>query len=105
MQTAFDNNLIQGKVAGKLFDPNGRITRQEMMTIIGRAMGEKAIRDANSILGYYKDADKVADFAKDFVALLIEKQLVGGYPDMTLRPEASISRAEAAKIIYGFYNY
>ncbi|HHV19190.1 MAG TPA: S-layer homology domain-containing protein, partial [Thermoanaerobacterales bacterium] len=105
VQTAFDNNLIQGKVAGKLFDPNGRITRQEMMTIIGRAMGEKAIRDANSILGYYKDADKVADFAKDFVALLIEKQLVGGYPDMTLRPEASISRAEAAKIIYGFYNY
>ena len=105
VQTAFDNNLIQGKVAGKLFDPNGKITRQEMMTIIGRAMGEKAIRDANSILGYYKDADKVADFAKDFVALLIEKQLVGGYPDMTLKPEASINRAEAAKIIYGFYNY
>lgn len=105
VQTAHDNNLIQGKVAGKVFDPNGKITRQEMMTVIGRAMDKKASKDADAILGSYKDADKVADYAKDYIALLIEEKLVSGYTDNTLRPNNSITRAEAAKIIYGLYNY
>ncbi|MFA5535744.1 MAG: S-layer homology domain-containing protein [Bacillota bacterium] len=105
VQTAFVNELVNGRVAGKIFDPNGNITRQEMMTVVGRALGETLKGDAGYLLRNYPDADKTADFAKEFTALLVEKQLVTGYPDSTLRPLVDISRAEAAKVIYGFYNY
>jgi hypothetical protein len=102
IQTAYENNLIQGRVEGKIFDPNGKITRQELMTIIGRALGEKA--DITAIAGY-RDAGEIAEYARDYVALLIQKGLVNGYPDTTIKPGAGITRAEAVKIIYGFYNY
>ncbi len=105
VQTAFDNKLIEGKVAGKVFDPNGKITREEMMTIIGRAIGKEGTKDADTILKSFKDGDKVSSYAKDYVSLLIEEKLVNGYPDGTLKPANSITRAEAAKIVYGFYNY
>ncbi len=98
VQTAFDNKLIEGKVAGKVFDPNGKITREEMMTIIGRAIGKEGAADADTILKSFKDGNKVSSYAKEYVSLLIEEKLVNGYPD-------SITRAEAAKIVYGFYNY
>ncbi|WP_286680874.1 S-layer homology domain-containing protein [Tepidanaerobacter sp. EBM-49] len=105
VQTAFDNKLIEGKVAGKVFDPNGKITREEMMTIIGRAIGKEGAADADTILKSFKDGNKVSSYAKDYVSLLIEEKLVNGYPDGTLKPANSITRAEAAKIVYGFYNY
>lgn len=105
VQTAFDNKLIEGKVAGKVFDPNGKITREEMMTIIGRAIGKEGAADADTILKSFKDGDKVSSYAKEYVSLLIEEKLVNGYPDGTLKPANSITRAEAAKIVYGFYNY
>ena len=114
VQTAFNMGLITGRGEG-VFDPNGPIKRQEMMTIIGRALSEETMakKDADHIhypftdkaLAPYTDKDEVADYARKHVALLIEKTLVSGYPDMTLKPAAEISRAEAAKIIYGFYNY
>ncbi|HHV82775.1 MAG TPA: S-layer homology domain-containing protein [Tepidanaerobacter syntrophicus] len=105
VQTAFDNKLINGKLAGKVFDPNGKITREEMMTIIGRAIGKEGAADADTILKSFKDGDKVSSYAKEYVSLLIEEKLVNGYPDGTLKPANSITRAEAAKIVYGFYNY
>jgi len=103
IQTAYEAGLIQGKVAGKVFDPNGEITREEMMTIIGRALvsGEST---STAALSPYKDADQVAEYAKPYVAYLITERLVSGYPDSTIRPKASTTRAEAVKIIYGVYN-
>lgn len=105
VQTAFDNKLINGKLVGKVFDPNGKITREEMMTIIGRATGKEGAKDADTILKSFKDGNKVSSYAKEYVSLLIEEKLVNGYPDGTLKPANSITRAEAAKIVYGFYNY
>ncbi|HHV84002.1 MAG TPA: hypothetical protein GXX43_10165, partial [Tepidanaerobacter syntrophicus] len=93
VQTAFDNKLIEGKVAGKVFDPNGKITREEMMTIIGRAIGKEGAADADTILKSFKDGDKVSSYAKEYVSLLIEEKLVNGYPDGTLKPANSITRA------------
>lgn len=102
VQTAFEAGLIQGKVEGKTFDPNGKITRQEMMTIIGRTIA-KDVTDT-SALAAYKDGAKVADYAKAYVSYLISERIIAGYPDMTIKPDASTTRAEAVKIIYGIYN-
>ncbi|MCR4431971.1 MAG: S-layer homology domain-containing protein [Tepidanaerobacteraceae bacterium] len=103
VQTAYDNKLIQGKVAGQMFDPNGKITRQEMMTIIGRALSASQPESASS-LASYKDAGSVADYAKPYVSYLIGKGLVSGYPDGTIKPQNNTTRAEAVKLIYNIYN-
>ncbi|MDI3481989.1 MAG: hypothetical protein PWQ97_1644 [Tepidanaerobacteraceae bacterium] len=103
VQTAYDNKLIQGKVAGQMFDPNGKITRQEMMTIIGRALSASQ-PESTSSLASYKDAGSVADYAKPYVSYLISKGLVSGYPDGTIKPQNNTTRAEAVKLIYNIYN-
>ncbi len=105
VQTAYEAGLITGRIEGVAFDPNALISRQEMMAIIGRALDDEAQKSPGEIISNFKDGENIADYAKEHVGLLIEKGIVGGYPDSTVKPEAKITRAEAAKIIYGFYNY
>ncbi|ADL07273.1 S-layer homology domain-containing protein [Thermosediminibacter oceani] len=104
IQTAYDNGLITGRVEGKVFDPNAKITRQEIMAIIGRALARKPSKDAGTLLAPFKDAAEIAGYAKEHVALLVEMGIVSGYPDGTVRPQAHTTRAEAVKLIYGLYN-
>ncbi|TYP52421.1 S-layer homology domain-containing protein [Thermosediminibacter litoriperuensis] len=104
IQTAYENGLITGRVEGKVFDPNAKITRQEIMAIVGRALAKKPSKDAGELLAPFKDAAKIAGYAEEHAALLVEMGIVSGYPDGTIRPEAYTSRAEAVKLIYGLYN-
>lgn len=104
VQTAYENGIITGRVEGKVFDPNAKIMRQEIMAMVGRALGKQAIRPVDALLASFKDADKVAQYAKEHAALLVELGIVGGYPDGTLRPWENTTRAEAVKLIYGLYN-
>ena len=103
IQTAYDHGLIHGRIEGKVFDPNGRISRQEMMAIIGRAIAAEYSQD-NTSLGAYKDVDDIVDYAKPYVAYLISEKIVSGYPDMTIRPTVNTTRAEAVRIVYDIYN-
>ncbi|MCG0275495.1 MAG: S-layer homology domain-containing protein [Thermosediminibacteraceae bacterium] len=104
IETAYQNGLITGRIEGKVFDPSAKITRQEIMAIVGRALSRKPSKDADALLAPFIDAAKVEPYAKDHAALLVELGIVNGYPDGTLRPEANTTRAEAVKLIYGLYN-
>ena len=84
----------------ELFNPERQLTRQEAMTMIGRAFGYSS--SDTSYLEKFNDVDKIADYAKEFVAALCEAEFVGGYEDLTIRPEANITRAECIKILDGF---
>ena len=85
---------------GKLyFYPNNAVTRQEVMTVISKALPE----------GYYTASQKFTDSAAipawslPHINKLVTMGIVNGYEDGSINPTANITRAEIAKIIYGLY--
>lgn len=91
--------VIKG-VSDTEFAPNATITREDACTILGRALNKVA--QSNELK--FTDADKVAEYAAPYVALLSELGYVNGYVDGSFAPTNNITRAEAAKIIAGIYN-
>lgn len=91
--------VIKG-VSDTEFAPNATITREDACTILGCALNKVA--QSNELK--FTDADKVAEYAAPYVALLSELGYVNGYEDGSFAPTNNITRAEAAKIIAGIYN-
>lgn len=85
---------------GESFNPSNFITRQDVMTMAGRAF--YYISENQELLSKFNDADKVSDYAKEYVAGLIDAEIVSGYEDNTIRPLNNITRAECIKILDGF---
>ncbi len=77
------------------FDPQSSIKREDAALIIYRYLGSPT--DPKAV---FEDIDTVSDYAKEAVASLADLGIINGYKDGTFRPKDSISRAEAAKIIY-----
>lgn len=77
--------------------PQSYITRQDVMTMAGRAF--YYISDSSESLEKFSDKADVADYAKPYVAALIESGFVAGYEDGTLKPLKHITRAECVKIL------
>lgn len=89
--------LMNGKQSdnGLFFDPRADISRAEVMTVIGRTLPNGF--PAGSI--DYWDADDIPAWAVEHVQNCVAAGIVAGYEDNTLRPLASVTRAEIAKIL------
>lgn len=89
---AVTNGVCNGKTTTE-FKPNDAITREEAAVMISNY---KKIADNNfDKINKYKDASKVASWAKPGVEGVIEKGYMSGYSDNTYRPKNKITRAEA----------
>ncbi len=102
--TASKYGIINGYNAAK-FAPNDKITREQAMTMISRAMKmtglEAAMSDAemSALLASYKDGGKIEAFAKVAIACCLKTEVVSGTSQKTLAPKHNITRAEVAVII------
>ena len=83
---------------GVRFNGTAKLTRQEVMTIIGRIQ-ERGFTEAELD---FKDANKVASWAAPYVKSLVGQGIISGDAGM-LRPLDLVSRGEAAKIIFCLY--
>ena len=81
------------------FYPNENITRQDAMTMIGRAFYVKGFDMA--VIDSFADSGEISDYAREFVAGFVENGYVKGYEDNTIRPLNPITRAESVKILDG----
>jgi len=78
--------------------PNGLITRQEAASIVARILNLGA-SDAEGLLRAFSDANDIAAWARNAVAAVVERSIMGGYPDGTFRPGKALTRAEAVVIL------
>lgn len=76
------------------FGPNKIISREEACAILGRAYAKTANQGLS-----FKDTEQIDEYAKPYVALLVEMGFIDGYEDGTFRAQKQITRAEASKII------
>lgn len=76
------------------FDPDGPISRQEAMTVIGRIQekgyGEGAMN--------FSDTNRISSWALPYVRSLVGQGVIAGY-DGKLHPLGAVTRAQIAKII------
>ncbi len=93
---AVEAGIVNGESA-EWFGAESNITRQDICTIIGRALGAETPDTELT----FSDAADIADYAVDYVKLLVDLKIVNGYEDGTFGPKNNATRAEAAKIIYG----
>lgn len=93
--------LIKG-VDGSRFNPQGEITRQDMMVIAARALQltRQWATSSNEVeLDVFRDGSKVAAYARESVELLISQGIIqgdGGY----IQPAGTATRAQAAVVVF-----
>lgn len=98
---------ITNGVGHDKFDPTAPITRQDMMTLIVRAMevAQQYLTGGSSAdLERFADKGEVAAYAIQSMATLVKHGIVKG-DGVRLNPTAYTSRAEAAVLMYRLYHY
>jgi endo-1,4-beta-xylanase len=98
---AYAAGIISGDKKGN-FNPMAKITRQEAMTIVAKAISLKtdySASEAGQILNSFKDTGKLAKWAKNSVAACIKAGIISGKGGKLLAPVDNITRGETAIIM------
>lgn len=77
--------------------PNALITRQQAMVMLARALGIQPVR--NPDLSGFRDGGAVSEYARGYVAAMIEAGIVGGVSADTLGCGGNITRAATVTIL------
>lgn len=77
-------------------DPNGRITREQLVTMLWRYLGEP---ESTGTLAAFTDAGTVSDWADEAMAWAVSEGIIGGVTMTTLVPNGSATRAQCATIL------
>jgi len=108
VSTAYSAGLIQGK--GNLFDPNGLITREEMVVLVVRAVSSKceasqlADDELEELLSRFIDKDEISPWARAETAVGLKLGLIQGTAHDRFQPKTHATRAQAATVMYKLYN-
>ncbi|MBF8982532.1 S-layer homology domain-containing protein [Lutibacter sp. B2] len=96
---AYKNGLINGRNK-TVFDPNGKITRQEMVVIVAKVLEKKGYSKAElKELEIFKDQGQIAPWAKDSVSLCVKEKIISGMGNNTFAPTQNANRAQATVMI------
>lgn len=95
---AAENGIVTG-ITDTLFAPNQPVTREQLVTMIGRYAEKKGIEIvAKGDLNAYPDASNVSNYAKAYMIWAVENGIVNGAGGK-LMPKDTASRAQIAAII------
>ncbi len=102
VESAYYNGIISGKVVdGELyFGYNDKLTRQEMVTIIGRYLN---LTSTEEIL--FKDADKVSPWAKQYVSYFYNNRITALDENGYFNPKDTVTREEAVHTLFEVNEY
>ena len=104
IRIAADYNLISGYGNGK-FGPMDKITREQAMTIIARAMKITGLKvelkdgEIQKLLEAFGDSGKAAQYAKSAIAVCLKAEIVSGRNGKVIAPKDNITRAEVAAVV------
>ncbi|WP_336776416.1 S-layer homology domain-containing protein [Paenibacillus sp. MMO-58] len=104
VNTAVKYGLINGFADGA-FRPDERITREQAMTILAKAMkvtglkGKLPAQSTDAALRSFADAAEASSWAKTGISDCVQAGIVSGRGEATLAPNAYVSRAEVAMMV------
>ena len=98
---AAENGIVTGIGGGK-FDPNGKITREQLAAILFRyAEYKDCDTEARGSLAGFPDRSRVSAWAKDACAWAVGEKLITG-SEGRLDPQGNATRAQVATILMRF---
>ena len=95
---AYDLGIING-VDDANFAPAGGITRESLAVILYRTYKQVG-KDVDAERASFTDDGKISDYAKDAVDAMVTLGIMEGMGDGTFSPKTTVTRAQAAKVIY-----
>lgn len=94
---------IASGVGDNCFDPDAKIKRQDMATLAYRVLAKEGLLTTipnTTVLNKFVDADEIYFYAREAMAACIDKGLMSGYGDNSIKPNEYASRVEVALFIY-----
>ncbi len=97
--SAVSRGIVSG-YTDNTFKPAATLTRQDAAVMAYRFCNvmKKTVTKSDALS--FKDSDSVSDYAIEAVASLESSAVINGFEDETFRPMGTLTRAQAAKIIY-----
>ncbi len=98
--------IVEGGSDGR-FRPKDSVTREEMATMLVRAMtyaGVSTVSTSTALNGY-KDKGKVSSWAKEGMSICVMAGFIKGASATELKPQNNATRAEAAVMLQRFLEY
>ncbi|MBD2437552.1 fasciclin domain-containing protein [Nostoc sp. FACHB-110] len=101
IQEAYETGFMAG-YPDNTFRPNQQIPKVQAIAAISSGLNLSTSNSASDILNnYYTDASTIPSYAVNNVAAATEANIVVNYPNVKqLNPEAPLTRAEAAALLY-----
>lgn len=96
---AYAAGIVQGTGEGK-FSPGGILTREQLATMLWRAMSKAGVRAFPTDLSAYADADQVDHWARDSVTALAGLGVMEGTGGGLLSPKDSCTVEQAILLVY-----
>ncbi len=97
-----EKGYINGRTSEK-FDPNGKITREEMSKILGEILKDYDYKQvAIDELNKFTDNSQVSSWAKEGAAIVVKNEALKG-SDGKFNPKANATRAETVTMLYRTY--
>ena len=95
-----DLGIVKG-MTDDTFSPEGTVTREQAATFLYRYVTNylKQEPGQGADLKAFADGGKVQDYAKTAMSWAVAEGFFEGYGDGTLRPRASLTRAQMAKLL------
>ena len=88
------------------FRPNNYALREDIAVALVKLKGyDTKSTDQNILQTMFSDYDSISESAKPYVATAVDRGLVSGYDDGTFKGQDSITRAEAAAMLWRAYQY
>ncbi len=101
IETGVGFKIING-ISEHSFGTGEYLTRQDAAVILMRAKeAAKMVLNDTAAESDFSDKENISDYAADAVLKLQKAGIINGYEDGSFNPMGSITRSEAAKIIYG----
>lgn len=91
-----ENGIVAGVSATK-FNPNGKLTREQMVAFLYRYAGKAQVADDS--IANYTDGAQVSAYAVNAMNWAIANGIVSGMGNGTLAPKATANRAQMASIL------
>jgi uncharacterized surface protein with fasciclin (FAS1) repeats len=99
IQSAYETGFLAG-YPGNVFRPNEQIPRVQGIVALSNGLGLSG-GDTSTLSTYYNDASAIPNYAVGSVAAATQGNLVVNYPNVKqLNPQQSLTRAEAAALLY-----
>ena len=91
---------------GRYYKPNDAALREDIAVALVKLKGyDISYATTSTLSDKFDDISSISNDARPYVAVAVERGLVSGYGDRTFRGQNTISRGEAAAMLWRAYQY